>query len=70
MESKEIDNITLTNTAVTSSVSVAKSGYTPIMVVGYAFNNATSSGSNSFNAWLYRLYVSGTTLYYSAMSIA
>lgn len=69
VESKAIDNITLSNTTVNTSVSVAKSGYTPIMVVGYAFNNATSSGSNSYDAWLYRLHISGTTLYYAARAI-
>lgn len=60
-----VDNVTITNTTSASSASVAKSGYTPIMIVGFRIRNATSGGAGSSSTWAYRLYLSGSTVYYS-----
>lgn len=43
------------------SVSVAKTGYTPLGIVGYNFSNATSGGTGRTLVSLVKNYISGTT---------
>ena len=68
VEAKDLfDNATITNTVKDGSASVAKSGYTPIMIVGFRIRNASSNGAGSSSTWAYRLYlnISTSTVYYS-----
>lgn len=66
VEAKDLfDNATITNTVKEGSASVSKSGYTPIMIVGFRIRNATSNGAGSSSTWAYRLYLNGSTVYYS-----
>ena len=44
-----------------TTVSVAKTGYTPLGIVGWNFANATSSGTGRSLVYLTKLYLSGTT---------
>lgn len=46
------------------SVSCARSGYTPLGIVGFQINNATSSGTGSPAPFLAISDISGTTLSY------
>lgn len=47
------------------TVSVAKTGYTPIGVVGMNVSNASSSGQSWSTTYCYGWYLSGTTVYFS-----
>ncbi len=59
------DNLTVTHASyANSSKSVAKTGYTPIGIVGMHTENATSGGT--YNTWvtLHSFYLSGSTAYF------
>lgn len=56
------DNITVSSTSTTDqSVSIAKSGYTPLGVIGFSVVNASSSGTASNNAATAFCYLDGST---------
>lgn len=65
VEAKSVDNISVSATSsADGSFSVAKSGYTPIGIVGWRIQNATSSGAYYTRIFAWRLELSGATLYY------
>ena len=66
VEQKDKDNITVAaNSFLEDSFSIAKTGYTPIGVVGFALNNATSNGANSSRVFLFANKITTSTLYCS-----
>ena len=46
------------------NTSIAKTGYTPLGVVGYRVVNASSSGTNGANGVISHAYITGNTAYY------
>ena len=59
------DNISINATSYSEgSASIAKTGYTPIGVVGWVIGSASSNGVNRTRSAVYRCYISGTTLYW------
>lgn len=65
VETKSVDNISISATGNTDgTLSVAKSGYTPIGIIGWRIQNATSSGQYYTRVFCWRLELSGATLYY------
>ena len=66
IETKNWDNISVSSQSYSeSTVSISKTGYTPIGLVGWEIANASSSGTNRTKCFLFRYYISGNTLYYS-----
>lgn len=64
-QSFTISNISVNAGASKSgTVSVAKSGYTPIGICGYNSQNSSSGGTGVSRHSITYLYVSGTTLYW------
>ena len=64
------DNISITaNGYAEGSISITKAGYTPIGVLDTYVNNASSSGSGSSFAAIYRTYHSGNTYYYGLRNV-
>jgi hypothetical protein len=64
------DNISVTaNGYKEGTISIAKTGYTPIGVLDMYIDNASSSGSGSSFVTFYRSYISGTTYYYGIRSV-
>lgn len=64
------DNISVTaNGYKEGTISIAKTGYTPIGVLDMYINNASTSGSGSSFVTFYRSYISGTTYYYGIRSV-
>lgn len=64
------DNISITaNGYAEGSISITKTGYTPIGVLDTYVNNASSSGSGSSFAAIYRTYHSGNTYYYGLRNV-
>lgn len=62
-ELKTWDNITVAKGATTEyTYSVAKSGYTPIGVVGFDCNNASSSGTNMNYVWFSACRLNGSNV--------
>ena len=61
------DNFSIPNgsSAASGTVSVAKTGYTPIGIVGMSIANASSSGKSWSTVYCCRWYLSGTTVYFS-----
>lgn len=59
------DNITISaSTYGNGNLSVAKSGYTPIGVVGFHLQNASTGGSNNTTCAEHSCYLSGSTCYW------
>ena len=64
------DNISISaNGYAEGSISITKTGYTPIGVLDTYVNNASSSGSGSSFAAIYRTYHSGNTYYYGLRNV-
>lgn len=67
-EEKSIkDNVTVNGSGTKytdGNASVAKTGYTPLGVVGFRVINASSSGTNGANVVISHAYISGTTAYF------
>ena len=60
------DNFSIANGSTASgTVSVAKTGYTPIGIVGMDVSNASSSGASWSTTYCYIWYLSGTTVNFS-----
>lgn len=59
-ENKVLDNVSVAaNTSVDSSISVTKSGYTPVGIMGVLIRNATSSGAQWGNVSVVQSYIAG-----------
>lgn len=67
-EEKSIkDNVTVNGSGTKytdGNASIAKTGYTPLGVVGFRVINASSSGTNGANVVISHAYISGTTAYF------
>jgi hypothetical protein len=67
-EEKSIkDNVTVNGSGTKytdGNASIAKTGYTPLGVVGFRVINASSSGANGANVVISHAYISGTTAYF------
>lgn len=65
VQSTAVDNVSIAaSQAGSGSFSVAKSGYTPICLVGYNVANGSTSGTNSSRCFLYKAYLNGSTFQY------
>lgn len=60
-EAKYQDNISIpANGTATATINIAKSGYTPVGASGVRINNASSSGANASNCFVYSWYFNKT----------
>lgn len=60
-----VDNQTIAaNTYGDVDISVAKSGYTPIGIIGFDFNNASTNGANSSRCTPYSMYLNGNKAHF------
>lgn len=73
-EEKSIkDNVSVNGSGTTytdGNASIAKTGYTPLGVVGFRVINASSSGANGANVVISHAYISGTTAYFRVKNTA